>query len=198
VPESEVPAGATGATGTGKKSENDWFAKHKLPIMGVGAVILVILFIFMRRSSSSSSAANTAAAQAAETPSTSDIDPETGYPYGSAADLAALGASSSAASIPSGSTGTVTNNYYTTPATTSTTPTSTLPAGLTIPTSGTAVIPNVRQLPASEAQSILTAAGFNVGMNVPSPSSIVGSQSYAGNKGPGTVAPVGSTVDIGL
>jgi hypothetical protein len=84
------------------------FAKYKWWIVGGGIVIILLLFYFMH-SAGSSSSSNTASQQAAETAAQeeSDIDPATGYPYGSAADLAALGSGSSSTSVPgpAGSTG---------------------------------------------------------------------------------------------
>jgi hypothetical protein len=69
----------------GKKGKGGFYEKHKIWIFGLGGVALVVIFIMMRSKSASSSAATPAAATAA-------IDPATGFPYGSAQDLAALSA----------------------------------------------------------------------------------------------------------
>jgi hypothetical protein len=88
------------------KKTKKGLGKYKWWIAG-GAVGLVMVFLIMR-SSGSSSSTNTAAQQAASN-AADNIDPQTGYLSGSAADLAALGETNSASET--GSTGT-TNNYY--------------------------------------------------------------------------------------
>jgi hypothetical protein len=70
----------------GDKKGGKW-AKYKWWIIGGGIVIVLLVFYFVHKSSSSSST------QAGSANSDSNTDPSTGYPYGSAADLAALGAS---------------------------------------------------------------------------------------------------------
>jgi LysM repeat protein len=88
--------------------------KYKWWLIG-GGVGLVIIFLVMRSAGNSDTAASQAASSAAD-----NIDPQTGYVAGSAADLAALGEGSSASET--GSTGT-TNNYYGTQPVTTTNPT---------------------------------------------------------------------------
>lgn len=82
------------------------FQKYKWWIIG-GAIIILLLLFFMLRSKSSSSSQQAANDAATAAQQQSGIDPETGYEYGSAADLAALGASSSSAGTPgpAGATG---------------------------------------------------------------------------------------------
>jgi hypothetical protein len=63
--------------------------KKKIWIYGLGGVALVVVFLMMK---SKSSAATTAAATPAASAAT-NIDPATGYAYGSPADVAALGGS---------------------------------------------------------------------------------------------------------
>jgi LysM repeat protein len=92
--------------------------KYKWWIIG-GGVGLVIIFLVMKSAGNSSTTATQAAASAAD-----NIDPQTGYVAGSAADLAALGEGSSASET--GSTGT-TNNYYGTQSATTTTNPALLP-----------------------------------------------------------------------
>jgi hypothetical protein len=95
--------------GKGKKKEGT-FGKYKWWIIGGGIAILLLLWFFLRSggSGSGSSAAAQQAAQQAAQETQSDIDPATGYEYGSAADLAALGAGSSSTGGvpgPAGATG---------------------------------------------------------------------------------------------
>jgi hypothetical protein len=99
-------AAAEPAKGGKKKGKYTWW------IVGGGAfAILIIYFLFKN---SSSSATNSAATNAAAT-AASDTDPATGYPYGSPADLAALGESSGSSEYGNNASttpqGTV-NNYY--------------------------------------------------------------------------------------
>jgi resuscitation-promoting factor RpfA len=70
-------------------------SKNKWYIVGGLGVVAVLVFFFVSKSGSSSS--NTAATGA------SNIDPATGYPTGSAADLAALNSAGGLASTSSGS-----------------------------------------------------------------------------------------------
>jgi hypothetical protein len=79
--ESAHKAGDKPAPGSGK-NKNAFFEKHKIAILALGAGILVAAFFVFKSKSSTSSTAS---------PATANIDPATGYPYGSAADLAALG-----------------------------------------------------------------------------------------------------------
>ncbi len=94
--------------GSGTKAKGgkagSWVESHKPIVIGGGIVVLVILFIFLKKGSGSSSAA---AAPAAGT-GTSAIDPATGYPQGSAADMAALGQSNAQAGA--GTTDPITGN----------------------------------------------------------------------------------------
>jgi hypothetical protein len=79
----------------GKKGDKGFLGKHKIWVFGLGGVALVVVFIMMKGKSS----AGTATAAAA----TPAIDPATGLPAGSAADLAAL--SAQAAQSASGGSG---------------------------------------------------------------------------------------------
>lgn len=86
----------------GKKKTG--FAKYQWWILG-GFAGLVIIYFVMK----SSGGASSTSATASPIGQGSDIDPQTGYLAGSAADLAALGEGSAASE--NGSSGT-TNNYY--------------------------------------------------------------------------------------
>lgn len=87
--------------GKGKKKK-EGFAKYKWWIIA-GAIIVVLLVVWYMHQNNTSSAANTAASS----PATDNIDPATGFPNGSPADLAALGSSGSLLTTPgpAGSTG---------------------------------------------------------------------------------------------
>jgi hypothetical protein len=86
----------------GKKGS--FYEKHKTWIYGGLGVLLVVLYLFMKKSGSNSS---TAQQSAQNTAAQSGTDPDTGYLYGSPADVAALGGSGSVAATPgpAGSTG---------------------------------------------------------------------------------------------
>lgn len=71
------------------KGGGKW-AKYKWYIIGGGIFVILLIFYFLHKSSGSATAAS----------STTDIDPQTGYPYGSAQDLAALGASGTQTGVP--------------------------------------------------------------------------------------------------
>jgi hypothetical protein len=80
------------------KGKGGALKKYKWYIVGGSAVvILLIWWVFKSKGSTSSQAASNAAAEeaASQQAQESSIDPATGYPYGSAADLAALGSSGS-------------------------------------------------------------------------------------------------------
>jgi hypothetical protein len=96
--EGEVHPSTDTSQEVGKKGKGGTFAKYKWWIIGGGIAIILLLLYFMHSSSSGTSSQN--AANQAATQAQSDIDPETGYEYGSAADLAALGAASSGAGTP--------------------------------------------------------------------------------------------------
>lgn len=81
----------------GKKGQGSFFKKYKVWIIVGGLLLLVIGYFLLRSNSGSSSAA------ASGTPP-SNIDPATGFPYGSASDIAALGGTNAA--IPTGGSGT--------------------------------------------------------------------------------------------
>jgi len=79
----------------GKKGDKGFFGKHKIWVFGLGGVALVVVFIMMKGKSSAAGSTSAAATPA--------IDPATGLPAGSAADLAAL--SAQAAQSASGGSG---------------------------------------------------------------------------------------------
>jgi hypothetical protein len=79
----------------GKKGDKGFLGKHKIWVFGLGGVALVVVFIMMKGKSSAAGSTSAAATPA--------IDPATGLPAGSAADLAAL--SAQAAQSASGGSG---------------------------------------------------------------------------------------------
>lgn len=79
----------------GKKGDKGFLGKHKIWVFGLGGVALVVVFIMMKGKSTAASGTTAAATPA--------IDPATGLPAGSAADLAAL--SAQAAQSASGGSG---------------------------------------------------------------------------------------------
>jgi hypothetical protein len=81
----------------GKKKKGKGFAKYKWWIIGGGIFIVLLLVYFLKHGSSSSS--STPAADTSNS-TTAPIDSETGYPEGSPADLAALGAAGSSSAVP--------------------------------------------------------------------------------------------------
>lgn len=72
-----------------KKGKESGFGKYKWWIIA-GAVIVILLVVwYMRQNSASASGSSTSPTS----PATDNIDPATGFPNGSPADLAALGSS---------------------------------------------------------------------------------------------------------
>jgi hypothetical protein len=129
-----------------------WIGKHKAIAYGGVVIVIVILYFILHKSASASTTASTGAS--------SDIDPATGYPTGSAADIAALnGGSGTSSSVPSGGGGgwngggggTTTNNYYTGSGATTTGSTATSPkpiGGVNLSQSGKNTflnVPNIGQ-----------------------------------------------------
>jgi hypothetical protein len=101
-------------------SKRGWLGRHATIIMGIALVGIVVIYEIVKGHAASSAAAQQAAAPS----SSATTDPLTGYPYGSAADLSALGSSGLSTLYPStGTSGGTTNNYYApSPTSTSTTP----------------------------------------------------------------------------
>jgi hypothetical protein len=153
-------AAAAGDKKTGKPGLLQ--GKKKWWVIGGGIVGLLLLMYLIHQGQASNAAAgdNTAA---------SNIDPATGYPTGSPADLAALGASGTTASAPSSAypmpdtttnntTNTTTNNYTTTPG----------------------AVPNVKGMTITQALAALKSAGYKGNVTTPNlargTSYIIGSQ----------------------
>jgi hypothetical protein len=152
------------------KAGGKW-GKYKWYIISGGVIILVLLIFFMRKGSGSGSSATTA--------STSNIDPATGYPYGSAADLAALGQSGTVTQPPTGSSGG--SGYGSQILSELQTIQSQLPNSATSTASSQSlnVVPNVMGLTVNQAEAILTGSGFKYSMSG-SPSGKISSQTPVG------------------
>jgi len=99
MPEPNKPEGTKPNTPTSK----DMFAgKKKWWWIGGGVILLAIVYMAIKRSNTKS---NAASAQQPGLGASAPIDPATGFPEGSAADLAALGFSGSSTQIPGGGNG---------------------------------------------------------------------------------------------
>lgn len=87
-----------------KGAGGDKFKKYKVYIIAGGVIILAIMYFLLKGKGSASNQA-AASGQPVQTPNS--LDPSTGYPYGSAADIAALGGSGSVTATPgpAGATG---------------------------------------------------------------------------------------------
>lgn len=99
TPGPDAPASHHGP-GKGKEAPKaaggDKFKKYRPYIIVGGITVLVIMYFLLKKGGGSSTAA--ASGQPAQTPNS--IDPSTGYMYGSAADIAALGGSGSVTATP--------------------------------------------------------------------------------------------------
>jgi hypothetical protein len=104
--ESASHAGDKTTGGLHDAKTGNFYQKHKIPILAGGAGILIAGFIVLRNHGASGSS-STPAQTAADTAAATGIDPQTGYEYGSPADVAALGGSGTVSAIPgpSGATG---------------------------------------------------------------------------------------------
>lgn len=85
-----------------KKGKESGFGKYKWWIIAGAIIVVILIVVYMHSQSNAASQANNQASNATN----GNIDPATGYPYGSPADLAALGSSGSIANQPvTGDTG---------------------------------------------------------------------------------------------
>jgi nucleoid-associated protein YgaU len=86
------------------KGKGSFLKKNKTAIIGASILLgVVMLYLLAHRSSAGATAGNDVAPSVAS----NGFDPTTGYPYGSAADLAASGSSGATTSVPgpAGATG---------------------------------------------------------------------------------------------
>jgi hypothetical protein len=169
------------ASGAGEKKTGkllDPKDKKSKWILGGLALLVVVIIYMIHRGQEQNAAANTASSS---TPS--NIDPATGYPTGSPADLAALGQSGSVASTPSssypmGDTSTTTNNttnnntYTTTPG----------------------AVPNVKGMTIKQALAALSAAGYKG--NVTTPNLARGTSYIIGSQTPYQTGALAGTVNL--
>jgi hypothetical protein len=88
-PAKETGEKKAGPVTPGKGGSSEYFKKHKAAILAVGAGILLAAWFLLRNKGA------TAATTTPPATTTTGIDPSTGYPSNSPADLASLGASGS-------------------------------------------------------------------------------------------------------
>jgi hypothetical protein len=133
-----APEESAGAAGD-KKLKKPGDKKKTWYVVGGGTVALIILIYFLHKSASGSSTAATS----------SNIDPATGYPTGSAADLAALAASGTSAATPGSGSGYQAGQEYNYNTETTSTDTNTQ-----------VEVPNLAGLSAGQAHNILVSLGL--------------------------------------